>query len=362
MKQPASGDDRAGDNKNKPRAKEPRRGRTSVSNNSSSQNLAGAKRPRRSPSTSPSGPPPRAATRTIERERPIHNTRPDPPIADMHVLVPVKDVVAVPLTDISQAAADSLGGGEATRVSIERFCKTLESVCRTDFSVKVDRANAGLVLGGRRYGNTASRSRQTRAELGAPAASEIATTAASLSTAEQANAGADGKGRRGKWGMSLRRGKRSKEGDGGEKAAPSAQKREAAAGKKRSGGSSGAGKRRNGGGDADSADEIAVVPLLQLVEELVQNAMFSPIGARDVMMSQARSRTGGGVIVPWFEVLGERSNGTLSPRAVGSRAGLSFHGRRRATGVTAVLLRARRPSPAHVYILSRSDCTPEEFW
>lgn len=297
MKQPAPGGDRAGNNKNRPRGERgpPRGSSSSVSN--SSQNLAGAnKRPRRPPSTSPSGAPPQAASKSAERERPTETTGPDPPIADMHVLVPVKDVVAVPLTDISQAAADSLGGGEATRVSIERFCKTLESVCRTDFSVKVDRANAGSVLGGRRYGNTASRTRQTRAELVAPVASEIVAPSATAAVSSALQTSADDKGKRGKWGIALRRGKQTKEAEGGEKkeATPARKKAAAgaaAAGKKRNGG--GGGKRRNGGGangDVDSADEIAVVPLLQLVEELVQNAMFSPIGARDVMMSQVRTR------------------------------------------------------------------------
>lgn len=299
MKQPPSGGERAGNNKNGPREKGPRHGRSSSSASKSSRNLTSAKRPRRPTSTSPSGAPPRAARRSVERERPVENTGPDPPVADMHVLVPVKDVVAVPLTDISQAAADSLGGGEATRVSIERFCKTLESVCRTEFSVKVDRANAGLVLGGRRYGNTASRSRQTGtgAELGAPVASEIVITAAALSTAEQANASAGDKGKRGKWGIVLRRGKQSKAADGGEKEeAPPAPAQKKAKIRNGAGGGNGAGKKRNdggAGGDVDSPDEIAVVPLLQLVEELVQNAMFSPIGARDVMMSQVRTRKTG---------------------------------------------------------------------
>lgn len=311
MKQPASGGNEAASNKSRARNERgARSGRSSSSVSNSSLNLAaGAKRPRRPLSTPASGAPPRAGRGSGERERPVDDSKtagPDPQVADMHVLVPVQDVVAVPLTEISQAAADSLGGGEATRVSIERFCKTLQSVCRTEFSVKVDRANAGLVLGGRRPGNAASRSSRAagggaleaaqRAEAGTPVASEV------VSTAEQANASPGDKGKRGKWGLALRLGKPSKAADGGEEdtESPPAQKKAAAvlAGKKNKtrnggggGGSGGAGKRRNGGGpggDADSADEIAVVPLLQLVEELVQNAMFSPIGARDVMMSQAR--------------------------------------------------------------------------
>lgn len=331
MKQTASGGgDRAADNKNRPRERAPPRSGRSVSN--SNPNPAGAKPPRRPPSTSPTVSP-RAASRPAERDRSIDSdARPGPPaLADMHVLVPVKDVVAVPLADISQAAADSLGGGEATRVSMERFCKTLESVFRTDFSVKVDRANAGLVLGGRRYGNAASRSSraagsgvQTRAGAGAPVAKSeiVAPAVTAVSTAERASAGAGSKGKRGKWGMVLRRGKQSKAagggGGGGEKEGASpAQTKAARTGKKRKGGGGGAGRKRigsgvvvgdgSGGGDVDSADEIAVVPLLQLVEELVQNAMFSPIGARDVMMSQVRTRTktkDSGVFVTRFEETG----------------------------------------------------------
>eukprot|EP00752_Nemacystus_decipiens_P016356 g14627.t1 len=298
MKQPAPGSDRIGNNNNnqndksRSREREPTRRGRSISVSNSSQNRAAAKRPRRPPSTTPSGAPMRESRGSVGRERPMDNAGPGPPVADVHVIVPVKDVVAVPLTDISQAAADSLGGGEATRVSIERFCKTLESVCRTEFSVKVDRANAGSVLGGRGYGSAADRPRQTREELGASATSEIVSPSAAASSAAETSAGTDDKGKRGKWGMALRRGKQSKAaGGGGEKKEAFAVKKAAAVGRRRNGGSGSAGRKRNdnggGGGDVDSADEIAVVPLLQLVEELVRNAMFSPIGARDVMMSQA---------------------------------------------------------------------------
>lgn len=237
----------------------------------------------------------------------------------MHVLVPIKGVVPMPLTDIAQAVADSLGGGEATRLSMERFCKTLESVFRTEFSVKVDRANASLVLGGRRYGNAFSRSSsrvvgsgggggggsggllvppqaqagQTAVEAGPPGAREGGSKddapAGAVSVAGQDNAINGDKSKRSKWKMALRRGKKSDGAAGGNKGddapAPAAL---AVEGGRVLGRRGGAGKKRssNGGGEGASTDEAAVVPLLQLVEELVQNAMFSPIGARDVMMSQ----------------------------------------------------------------------------
>ncbi|CAM9667331.1 unnamed protein product [Ectocarpus sp. 12 AP-2014] len=102
------------------------------------------------------------------------------------------------------------------------------------------------------------------------------------------NAGNSGKSKRGRWRDNLWRKKKIEadvSGDVGE--APPAP----AAGKRR-GKRSGGGKKRNRRGDdsrrtVDRADETAAVPLLELVDELVRNAMFSPICARDVMMSQA---------------------------------------------------------------------------
>ncbi|CBJ25706.1 conserved unknown protein [Ectocarpus siliculosus] len=106
------------------------------------------------------------------------------------------------------------------------------------------------------------------------------------------NAGDSGRSKRGRWRESLRRKKKIEAdaiGDAGE--APPAPAAVVVAGKRR-GKRSGGGKKRNGRGDdsrhiVDRADETAAVPLLELVDELVRNAMFSPIGARDVMMSQA---------------------------------------------------------------------------
>lgn len=264
----------------------------------------------------PAGRPPSRLAATAAksgREVLVGITEPGPEDTDVNVLVPVKDVVPVPLADISQAAADSLGGGDATRVSMERFCKTLESVFRTEFSVKVDRANADFVLGGGRDRTTAGRGSrgagggellqapqpqagQTLKEGGAKGegsagddespGTAIATTKGGLK-----NAGDSGKSKRGRWRDSLRRKKKIEadaSGDVGE--APLAPAAVVVAGKRR-GRRSGGGNKRNGRGDdsrriVDRADETAAVPLLELVDELVRNAMFSPIGARDVMMSQ----------------------------------------------------------------------------
>lgn len=235
----------------------------------------------------------------------------------------------MPLADIAQAVADSLGGGEATRVSMERFCKTLESVFRTEFSVKVDRANASLVLGGRRYGNASSRSSSRAAGGGAAgrgggSAGLLAppkqqagqptvgagpprkregdgngeAPAVATSVEGQGNASSGDKSKRNKWKMALRRGKKS---DGaaegkekGEEGTPSPAA-VAVEGGRLLGRRGGAKRDRNGngnggssGGDGEITDLDAVVPLLELVEELVRNAMFSPIGARDVVMSQVK--------------------------------------------------------------------------
>lgn len=241
------------------------------------------------------------STASAKRERPpIDAPAPDPPGPDVHVLVPVKDVVAVPLADISQAAADSLGGGEAVRVPMERFCKTLESVFRTEFSVKVDRANAGLVLGGRRYSNSATRA--VRGAAGTGMALQIAGRSASKEKDASGDGGSGDKGggvtslvgpsssgsakrsrwRRGRWKHGDKKGVASgggeqKEGRTGAVAAGVRKARKHVDGVKR---------RKGDLADHEVAAEEECVPLLELVEELVRNAMFSPISYRDVMMSQ----------------------------------------------------------------------------
>ncbi|CAN0142732.1 unnamed protein product, partial [Ectocarpus fasciculatus] len=265
----------------------------------------------------PAGRPPSRLAATAAkngREVLVDIAEPGPEDTDVNVLVPVKDVVPVSLADISQAAADSLGGGDATRVSMERFCKTLESVFRTEFSVKVDRANADFVLGGGRDRTTATRGSrvagggellqapqpqagQTTKEgaakgEGGAGDDESPGTAMTTAKGDLKNAGESGKSKRGKWRDSLRRKKKSKAGASGDVGeAPPAPAAVVVAGKRR-GRRSGGGKKRNGRGEdnrrmVDRADERAAVPLLELVDELVRNAMFSPIGARDVMMSQA---------------------------------------------------------------------------
>lgn len=231
---------------------------------------------------------------------------PDPKdVADVHVLVPVKDVLTVPLADISQAAADSLGGGEPTYVSVERFCKTLESVFRTEFSVKVDRGNAGQVLGGRRAGNSGSLRSRARvaaseaAKAGAIEGGNGDMPAAALATTTKVDAG--GKSKSSRWLMGPLQRRKNSQGaaaaaasEGESSDAVSAPKKSVALGRKRKRKTT---KNGRGGGDGESgggegnADELAAVPLLQLVEELVKNAMFSPIGARDVMMSQVEAVT-----------------------------------------------------------------------
>lgn len=305
-KQPASDGDKAASKKRAPRGSSPGASRSSSSSRPSIRNHnaagAGARHPPRPPPTSPAAPP-RAAATSMDRERFAIDDRagPDPKdVADVHVLVPVKDVLTVPLSDISQAAADSLGGGEPTFVSVERFCKTLESVYRTEFSVKVDRANAGQVLGGRRPANSGislrSRAAGEAAEPGAVEGGNGGVPAAGLATAAEADVG--DKSKRSRWRMGPLQRRKKMQGaaagaaSGGESSeAFSAPKKSVAFGRKRkrktekNGGGGGDG---GSGGGVGNADELAVVPLLQLVEELVKAAMFSPIGARDVMMSQVR--------------------------------------------------------------------------
>lgn len=245
------------------------------------------------------------------------------------MLVPVKDVVTVPLSEISQAAADSLGGGEATRVPMERFCMTLESVFRTEFSVKVDRANAGSVIGGRRHRHPGKRKNQSASDSAAAGAraalqttkeaissrtssgdvdeipggeiaaaitvggKEMAASAVKIGSSKTGDKSEGGWWKRG-WG----RGKKKEQAASGDKGGPPPGGPSSATATPalpegrpgRRGG--GAGKKKNrgggGGGRDDRPEEAAAVPLLELVEELVKNAMFSPIGARDVMMSQVK--------------------------------------------------------------------------
>ena len=219
----------------------------------------------------------------------------------MNVLVPVQDIVPVLLADISQAAADSLGGGEAVRVSMERLCNTVVGVLRTEFSVSVDRANADLLLGGRLKPKVSQKvswsDRPGVKKVEAVVASAVAAAADAKASAEADTAVSGGKGKRiaDRWSRGRAWDRKGEDASGGKldgakattttTAAPAA----AAAGENRSwrlGGGGGKGRSN----DDDYAEE-ELVPLLQLVEELARDAMFSPISSRDVMMSQVTTQS-----------------------------------------------------------------------
>lgn len=218
----------------------------------------------------------------------------------MNVLVPVQDVVPVLLVDISQVAADSLGGGEAVRVSMERLCNTVEGVLRTEFSVRVDRANAGLLLGGRLQPKT-SRKASWSDRRGAKKVEAVVASAVAAAAAAKATAGADaaGPGKKGKrisdrWRKGRVWDRKGDDATGGKldgtpttttTAAPVA----AAAGGSRSGRLGGGGGKGKSNDDDRAEEEL--VPLLQLVEELARDAMFSPISNRDVVMSQVTTHS-----------------------------------------------------------------------
>lgn len=218
----------------------------------------------------------------------------------MNVLVPVQDVVPVLLVDISQVAADSLGGGEAVRVSMERLCNTVEGVLRTEFSVGVDRANAGLLLGGRLQPKT-SRKASWSDRRGAKKVEAVVASAVAAAAAAKATAGADaaGPGKKGKrisdrWRKGRVWDRKGDDATGGKldgtpttttTAAPVA----AAAGGSRSGRLGGGGGKGKSNDDDRAEEEL--VPLLQLVEELARDAMFSPISNRDVVMSQVTTHS-----------------------------------------------------------------------
>lgn len=205
----------------------------------------------------------------------------------MNVLVPVQDVVPVLLADISQAAADSLGGGEAVRVSMERLSNTLEGVLRTEFSVMVDRADAGLLLGGRLQPKASRKASRSASKVSAVVASTAAASAKAKAGADAADPGDKGKRNASRW-KRFRAWDRKDAIGGKRDGAPNttttaAMTAAAAAGTRpgRLGGGDGKGRSN----DDDFAEE-ELVPLLQLVEELTRSAMFSPISNRDVMMSQ----------------------------------------------------------------------------
>lgn len=224
----------------------------------------------------------------------------EPPEPDMHVLVPVNDVVPVPLRDISRAGADSLGGSDTVQVSMERFSNTLESVFRTEYSVKVDRANAGSVLGWSEYGNGGVRP-PTTGERQQQEEQQQATLEGDGGDGGQAK-GLDGQGGqdegdavggiKNKLNGLKKIFKLNRRGD-------KAGEADARDGHDMKRGEKGKLGNKNGDGDNEHAgsidvhltDEEMCVPLLQLVEELIRNAMFSPISDRDIKMSQVTSIT-----------------------------------------------------------------------
>lgn len=235
---------------------------------------------------------PAAATR---REGPTASASEFPPDAvDMSVLVPVKDLVPVPLPDLSRAAADSLGGGQAVSVSMERFCKTLEGVFRTEFSLKVDRANAGSVLGGRRQGSSsAARARNNNNNNNHDSSSSGVTSEDSINGNDGAAmalvAGQDEQtvAKKRRWGKVPKPWGKQGKGVSQQREGVSTAGTEGVRPWRRGNG----GRKGDTGGRekeerAEMTPEEKCVPLLQLVEELVLNAMYRPISDRDVMMSQ----------------------------------------------------------------------------
>lgn len=226
---------------------------------------------------------------------------------DMHVLVPINDVVCTPLSALSEAAADTLsgaGGGNIdnmhVRIEMDRFCRTLESVFRTDYSGRVDRANAAPLLGGRwdRAGAAAATA-AAAGSVSTPDSAQHKTNGLVLSAAGNQVARIDGKAkqsivdetvvqRTGRWrrvpwkrGDQKARNERRNTSEGG--VAPETEQKQGrwsrnATGRRRS-------RDRE---DPARAAEERCLPLLHLVEDLVRDAMFSPISERDVMMSQAR--------------------------------------------------------------------------
>lgn len=292
-----------------------RSGKATADSNSSNSSRTGAtsSQPSRRPPLSSAATP--TPTTTTRREEPNASTKEDSLEADMHVLVPVKDVVQVPLADISQAAADSLGGSEAARLSLERLCNTLESVFRTEFSLKVDRANAGVVLGGRPYGGNGAGRAAATASDGNERALQLAGRATEKDSGDPKNSsdprtrGRNGRGawrlgsqdssksagdnaKRSMWRRGFMRRERKSDGVDGEKEGSTAAAAVGATGGVRLGRQGVGGKRRNGNGNAGADSQMAAeeecVPLLELVEELVRDAMFSPISNRDVTMSQVK--------------------------------------------------------------------------
>lgn len=216
----------------------------------------------------------------------------------MSVLVPVKDLVSVSLTDLSRAAADSLGGGEAVSVSMERFCKTLEGVFRTELSVKVDRAKAASVLGGRRYGSSAAAGASTNdddsnnhdSSSGVTSEESIngngdAAVALAAGEDEQKIARSNKRWRKVLKPWDTNRGNAVNQQTEGVSTAAA----EGVRSWRR-----GIVVRRGKNGHREKEERIEMtpeeksVPLLQLVEELVRNAMYRPISDRDVMMSQVK--------------------------------------------------------------------------
>lgn len=241
--------------------------------------------------------------KTKDSERGDVSTNPESMGPDTHVLVPVKDVIPVALADMSQAAADSLGGGQAVHVSIERFCRTLESVCRTEFSMKVDEVDAGSVLGGPQFGRkptgAVKRGGKIMAKPSLPMSplrsyeqdtSDILEDDNRKMSKDDTFSMENNKGdssQNGKLRLEfmrkIRRKQRNTDGFRGQE------------GNDINGARSWSRKLEKGvkwkkrvGDERETAKEEESVPLLKLVDELVKNGMYSPISERDIMMSQVK--------------------------------------------------------------------------
>lgn len=236
---------------------------------------------------------------------------------DTHVLVPVNDVVFVPLCSLSQAAADTLSeignsdtNNKGMRIAMDRFCRTLESVCRTDFSTRVDKVNAARVLGGRwdrisvplpdvptKTGGSVRIELSEERAKNHPRLPRLLRLSGQKPVQQQQqqqqqtkiNDTNNGEGEetadsdlvRREWNKPPWQ-PRSDEA-GSEK---SKERDEASTGRKQGGRWRGVGRRGGGEDYIARAAEERCLPLLQLVEDLVRDAMFSPISKRDVVMSQ----------------------------------------------------------------------------
>lgn len=228
------------------------------------------------------------STKSIPSSPSLAGSSPTRTPEDMHVLVPVNDVISVPLAALSEAAADTVSGAGVNssidvRVAMDRFCRTLESVCRTDFSARVDRADAAPLLGSR-WDRGAGISGLPDTSRKSVNDDKVVAGADGTATQLQAVADESARGRVGKRRMApwKQRNQQGKEINTGGSSGADGEKQK------------GRWPRRNGSRRARNAEERVrdaeerCLPLLHLVEDLARDAMFSPISERDVMMSQVR--------------------------------------------------------------------------